>query len=156
MHAIQSVLDSALEDVENVRNEVLRMNTSLACTSLEDLCKSFHSISQANQRMLDQVECQLEADPSSNYMSFASKRETLQASTSTSLSSAAPSEQTSTSSRQKGSTTSTLSPANSSYFHSCVPAACDSPPTAALPAHLQVVFTTYWYYRARFYYLLWC
>jgi hypothetical protein len=71
----ESVLESAKEDVEQVRDELQRFNNALTAPSLEDLCKSFHAISMVNQRMLDQIECQLEADPALNYQTFASKNQ---------------------------------------------------------------------------------
>lgn len=46
---IQSVLESAKEEVESVRDEVQRLGNALTSPSLQDLCQSFHSISVVNQ-----------------------------------------------------------------------------------------------------------
>jgi hypothetical protein len=43
------VLDSAKEDVEKVRDGLQRLNGSLTRPSLEELCKSFHSISMVGK-----------------------------------------------------------------------------------------------------------
>ena len=39
------MLDSAKEDAEKVRDDLQRLNGSLTSPTLEELCKSFHTIS---------------------------------------------------------------------------------------------------------------
>ena len=53
-----------------MRDELLRVQRSLTSPSLAELCQRFHAIAASNQRMLDQIECQFEADPAMKYKAF--------------------------------------------------------------------------------------
>ena len=66
----ESVLSGAKEEIETVRAELLRVQRSLTSPSLAELCQRFHAIAASNQRMLDQIECQFEADPAMKYKAF--------------------------------------------------------------------------------------